>query len=279
LGTPAYALVVAVVWAVSPIYYRIFLGKFDFLSFNFLRTGSAALVLAIPGLLLWNWAGLGYAVLSGTITLACGDSLFLLSLREIGASVATPVVYTYVLMIQFAGVALGQSVPYANFVAAAMVVVGVYVLSKSGEGRPRPRGIALAVAAGLVWTLGQEFLQFSTSAGGDFVPVAFVRNASAAAALGAAFFLTRKGRTWPRGLPPRDYGFMLVFIVSDLVVGSSLYIYSVTLVGVALTVILTSLSPVLTQLMAKALGKESPTRRDFVGGALIVGALVLAVAA
>lgn len=275
---PAYALTAALIWAFSPIYYRGFLAKFDIPSFNLLRTSTASLVLFLPAVYYWGSAGLGFAVLSGVVTLACGDSLFLFSIRETGASVAAPVVYTYVLMIQLAGVALGQAVPYANVVAAVMVVVGVYILSRGGEGKPRLKGIALAVSAGVMWTIGQELIQASTNAGGNFVVVTFTRNAAAALALGAAFLLTRRSRVWPKGLGFGYYGFILAIIVSDLVVGSILLVYSISTIGVALTVILTSLSPLLTQVFARALGKESPSPKDYAGGVLIVAALVIAVA-
>jgi len=278
LASPVYAFAVAAIWAVSPIYYRIFLAKFDFLSFNFLRTASASAVLAIPAIYYWSFAGLGYAVPSGVFTLALGDSLFLLSLREIGASVATPVAYTYVLMIQLVGSLFGQTVPYANFLAAVMVVGGVYILSKGGEEKPRPRGVGFAIAAGVLWTVGQELVQTSINAGGNFVVVTFASRAAAAVALGIVFALTRKERKWPSGLRPQDYAFMLMLIISDLALGSTLFVYSISIIGVALTVILTSLSPLLTQIFAKALGKESPSPKDFLGGALIVAALVLAVA-
>lgn len=107
----------------------------------------------------------------------------------------------------------------------------------------------------------------------------FVRDASAAAALGVAFLLAGSARSWPRGLGLREYSFMVVVTVSDLVAGSSLFVYSISTLGVALTVILTSISPVLTQVFARALGKESPSKRDLLGGALVVSALVLAVGA
>lgn len=277
MGNPSYALVAALVWAFTPIYYRGFLSRFDVLSFNFLRNATAAAVLAVPALYLWEPSGLGFAVVSGVVTLACGDSLFLLSIRETSASVASPVVYTYVLMIQLAGVAMGQSIPYTNFLAAVMVVAGVYVLSRGGDGRPRSKGIALAVAAGVLWTFGQELIQQSTNAGGSFEAIAFTRNLSAAIALGAAFLLTRRDRAWPQNVGLKDYSVMIGFIVSDLVLGSLLFIYSISTIGVALTVILTSLSPLMTQVFAKALGKESPSTKDYLGGVLIVAALVLAV--
>ena len=275
---PAYALGAALIWAFSPIYYRVFLQKFDFLSFNVLRTASASAALLAPAAYYWSFAGLGYAIPSGVITLTLGDSLFLLAIHENGASVTTPVVYTYVLMIQLVGVGLGQAIPAANLVAAAMVVGGVFVLSRGGGRRARSKGIILAVGAGVMWTIGQELVQFSTAAGGNFIVVAFLRNASAAVALGAAFALTRKQRVWPAEVTLRDYAFMVFVAVSDLALGSSLFVYSISTLGVALTVILTSLSPLLTQIFARALGKESPSGKDFAGGVLIVAALMLAVA-
>jgi len=277
LLNPAYALTAAFIWAFSSIYYGDFLKKFDFLSLDLLRTSTAAVVLGLPAFLFWGEAGLGYASLGGVITLACGDSLFLLSIREMGASITTPVVYTYVLMVQVAGVALGQEIPYGNIVAAVMVVAGVYVLSRGGNGRPRAKGIAFALVAGVAWTIGNEFLQLATSAGGNFVTVTFARNAAAALALAIAFLVLRRDRRWPSGQTARGYAFMLMFIVGDLVVGSSLFVYSISSIGVALTVILTGLSPLLTQVFARALGKESPSSKDFLGGVLIVAGLVLAV--
>jgi DME family drug/metabolite transporter len=187
-------------------------------------------------------------------------------------------VYTYVLMVQFAGVALGQVIPYANIVAALMVVAGVFILSRGGEGKPRAKGVAFALAGALLWTAGQEMIQLATSAGGGVLTVTFVRNASAATALGAALLLTGNARKWPRGLSARDIGFVAAIIVSDLVVGSLLFVYSISTIGVALTVIVTSLSPFITQVSSRALGKESPSAKDYAGGALIVAALVIAVA-
>ena len=275
---PAYALIPAVIWAFSPIYYKTFMEKFDFLSLNLVRTATASAVLLLPAVAAGFGPGEVPALLSGVITLGLGDSLFLLSIRETGASVAAPVVYTYVLLVQLTAGAVGESVPGANFVAAAMIVAGVFVLSRGGHGKPRAKGIALALGAALAWTAGQDLIRVSTVAGGDPVVVAFSRNAAAALALGLAVVATRRGRTWPSSLSRRELGLILLIIISDLVLGSLLFVYSIAAVGVALTVIITSLSPALTQMLSKVLGKETPSGRDFGGGALIVAALVIAVA-
>jgi len=280
LFNPLPALLAAIIWAFSPIYYRGFLGRFQLLNLNFLRTSLSAAVLFVPAILLGSGfgAGLGYAVLSGLVTLGMGDTMFLLSIRETGASIAAPVVYTHVLLVQFVGVALGQVIPYANILAAVMVVSGVFILSRGGEGKPRAKGVAFALAGALLWTVGQEMIQLATNAGGDVLTVTFVRNASAAFALGIALLVTGKARKWPQGLAARDKGFIAIIIVSDLALGSLLFVYSISTIGVALTVIVTSLSPFITQVSSRALGKESPSAKDFAGGALIVAALIIVVA-
>lgn len=273
-----YALIPAFIWAFSPIYYRGFMQNFDFLSLNFVRTSLASAVLLVPALYYGFSGGFVYSLASGMFTLACGDSLFLLSIKETGASIAAPVVYTYVLFVQLTATTVGEVVPYANFAAAIMVAGGVYVLSKGGDGKPRAKGVAFALAAGLAWTAGQELIRVATSTGTNVVAVTFGRNAAAALALGLVVYATKGGRRWPVSLTAKEVGFMASIILSDLVAGSLLFVYSISLIGVALTVILTSLSPLLTQLFSKALGKETPSSRDFVGGALIVAAVVLAVA-
>ncbi|MDV3244527.1 MAG: DMT family transporter [Nitrososphaerales archaeon] len=275
---PVYALIPAVIWSFSPIYYRVFMKRFDFLTLNLLRTTLASAVLVLPAIYFGLGAGLVYALASGVITLTVGDSLFLLGIREMGASVAAPVVYTYVLLIQLTAPAVGEVVPLTNFAAALMVLVGVYVLSRGGGGLPRAKGIAFALGASVAWTVGQDLIRVATDIGGNVVTVAFARNFAAALGLGLAVLATRRSRRWPAGVTAMEFGFLAFIAVTDLVLGSLLYVYSVSLIGIALTAILTSLSPLLTQVFSKALGKESPSRKDFAGGALIVAALILAVA-
>ncbi len=275
---PIYALIPALIWSFSPIYYRVFLKKFGFLSLNIVRTSLASAVLLLPAAYFGFSGGFGYAVLSGLVTLACGDSLFLLAIRETGASVATPVVYTYVLLVQLAGLTLGQGIPAANILAGVLVIAGVGVLSTGGGEGPRTKGIAFALGAALAWTVGQELVQAATGAGTNVVTIAFGRTAAAAIALVVVSLATGKTSGWPPRLSMREMGFIALLIISDLVVGSLFFVYSISLIGVALTVILTSLSPLLTQLFSRALGKEAPSPRDFAGGALIVVAVIISVA-
>jgi len=276
---PIYAVISSLIWAFSPIYYRTFMKRFDSLLLNLLRTAMASAALALPAIYFGFNSGATYALLSGSVTLAVGDTLYLLAVREMGASIASPIVYTYVLFVQLTAGAVGESVPFSNYVAAIMVVAGVFVLSRGGSpGKPRAKGIAYGVAAGLIWALGQDLISLATASGGNVVSIGFARNFAAAIALGVAVFATSRQKRWPKGVSSREIGLLAFIALTDLAVGSLLFVYSVSLVGVALTVILTSLSPFLTQLFSRLLGKESPSGLDFAGGALIVAALVLAVA-
>jgi DME family drug/metabolite transporter len=271
-----YAFIPAVIWAFSPIYYRVFMKRFDFLILNLLRTSLAAAVLAVPAFYLGFSSAILYALASGAITLTVGDSLFLLGIREMGASIAAPVVYTYVLLIQLTAPAVGELVPLTNVVAALMVVAGVYILSKGGEEKPRVKGIAFSLVASVTWTIGQDLISVATHHGANFVSVTFARDFAAAMGLLVAVLATGRLKSWPSGVGVKEFGFLAFIAVTDLVLGSVLYVYSVSLVGIALTSILTSLSPLLTQLFSRVLGKEAPSRRDYAGGVLIVAALVLA---
>ncbi len=273
---PIFALIPAIIWAFSPIYYGVYLRKFDLLTLNFVRTTVGAAGLLVPALLFGLNQSLSFAIVSGVVTLAVGDSLFLVAIREAGASIATPVVYTYVLLIQLTASYVGESTQFTSVLSALLIIFGILLLSRGGQGKPKGRGIAVALVASVVWTVGQELIKVATNAGGNFFSIAFARDGSAAIALGVVLLLRGGASRWRARATPKDLLYLSVVGVTDLAVGSALYIYSVSVIGIAITVIFTSVSPFLTQIFSRILGKETPSRLDVAGGALIVLALVLA---
>ena len=275
LVNPIPALIAALIWAFSPIYYRVYLKKFEMLTLNFIRTSLGASVLLIPALYFGFQQGAALAILSGVVTLAVGDSLFLIAIREVGASVATPVTYTYVLLIQLTAFSVGESVVLTNIVSAALIILGVFLLSRGGGQVPRVKGIVIALGASVIWTVGQDLLKLSSSAGLQFVSLAFVRDSSAAIALGLTLLVWGRPLSIRKKITRREGGYLALVSISDLALGSAIYVYSVSTTGLALTVILTSVSPFLTQVFSKLLGKETPSNRDILAGSLIVLALVI----
>ncbi len=264
-------MIAAAIWAVSAVYYRVFQSKLGFLQLNLLRTGFASAVLLLPAIYFGGFQGSGFAVLSGVVSLAVGDSFFLIAIRKIGASIAAPVVYTYVILVQVSAQVAGEAVPAANFLSAGLVVLGVLLLSRGNQGVTRTSGIGFALGASLAYTLGNLLIRVSTNAGGSFLAIAFVRAGSAAAVLAIVTLLTRPHpKLFPDRFRKKDLLPVATVGICDLALGSTLLVYSVSTAGVAVTVILASVSPFLTQVFSKLLGKEAPTNLDILGGLIIM---------
>lgn len=269
------ALASATIWAVSPIYYRDYLMKSNAIKINFYRLLYASLGLFLPFIVFgFNYAII-YGSLSGLLTLAVGDTLYLISIREVGASIAAPVAYTYVLLIQFVAIFLGEPLTINRIASSMIIILGIYMLSDS-KGSARKKGILIALLAALLWTVGQSSIKLATMGNVNPLSIAFARTTTAMFALGL-YMLINKKNTFSAKIDKKHHILLAIISISDLGLGSALYIYSIGMIGLTITIILTSISPLLTQIASKILGKESPSIRDIVAGFLIVTALIIAV--
>ncbi len=198
-------MVAAAIWALSSVYYRVFQQKLGFLQLNLLRTSFASAALFLPAIYFGGFQSFGFAILSRIVSLAVVDSLFLIAIRKIGAPIAAPVAYTYVLFVQLSAQAANEVVPFSNFLSAAMVLLGVLLLSRSKQAVHRIGGVAFALGASAGYTAGNLLLKLSTNAGGNFLTIGFVRVGSAALALGVVMVLTRSSpRSFPKGFGKTD---------------------------------------------------------------------------
>jgi EamA-like transporter family. len=267
------AIFPAMIWAIAPILYKDFLIENTVLKVNLYRMFFASLALLFPFIVLGYNEGIFYGILSGILTLVIGDSFYLLAIKKIGASIAAPVAYTYVFFSQFAATFLGEEINYKYFLSATLILIGIFVLSRGGKFKLRLLGVIFALGASLSWTLGQSMIKLATIYNMNPISIAFSRTFSACLALALiCLFVEKSLRINLKG----NKQLVLASIsISDLALGSSLFILSIALAGLAITIILTSSSPLITQIIAKIAGKETPTLRDIIGGSLIVFALIL----
>ncbi|MEM3832676.1 MAG: DMT family transporter [Thermoprotei archaeon] len=272
---PIPALGTAVIWAISPIYYRDYLVINDVVRINFYRLFYASLGLFLPFIIFGFNDAIIYGSLSGLLTLAVGDTLYLFSIREVGASIAAPVAYTYVLLIQFTAVFLGEQLTINRVVSSMIIILGIYMLSDS-KGSARRKGIVMALLTALLWTVGQSSIKLATMGYINPLSIAFARTTTAMSALGLYMLINRKNR-FNAKIDKKHHILLATISISDLGLGSALYIYSIGIIGLTITIILTSVSPLLTQIVSKILGKENPSTRDVIAGFLIVTALIIAV--
>jgi DME family drug/metabolite transporter len=209
-------------------------------------------------------------VVSGVVTLFVGDSLYFYAIHKVGGSVAAPLAYTYIVMAQYFALLLGEEVSQWLILSSLLAVAGVSLLAGGGGARLSLLGLAAAAAAALLWSLGMTAVKLAVLGNVNPLAVAYLRAASACAALG--LYLAAKRRLKVVKSP-----LFAAASLMDLGVGSALFAYAVGKIGLAPTTILVSASPLITQLYAKATGVENLTPRQMAGAAAIFAAVLTAV--
>ena len=266
------ALGAAVIWALVIFLYKRHMESAGAVGVNFSRLFYVS-VLMWPVLLgVGEAGGVWAAVLSGVLTLLAGDSLYFYAIHKVGGSVAAPVVYSYVVIAQYFALLLGERVTPLLFASSALVVLGVALLARGGEVRMSPVGLAAAFGAALLWSLGMTAVKLASIQGVPPAAIAYIRALSACVPLGA--YLAARGRLRIVKSP----AFAAASIL-DLGIGSALFAFSVERVGLALATILVSVSPLITQLYARATGIEQITPRQTLGAVAIFVAVAIAVGA
>ncbi|MGB9896141.1 MAG: DMT family transporter [Thermoproteota archaeon] len=270
---PLPALLAATIWAVSPICYKDYLVRNSPIKINFLRLFYASSFLVLPFLYFGFNQAIVYGALSGLLSLAIGDTFYLLSIEAAGASVAAPVSYTYVFLIQFVATFFGEPLRFNYVVSSLLIVVGIYLLSDK-KNLKRMKGVLLALLSALFWTIGQAVIKIATTAELNPMSIAFARVSSAMVVIGAYMLIKRSDCNL--AISGKQHLLLAGISILDLGLGSTLYVYSIGVAGLTTTIILTSISPLVTQVVSKAMGKEAPSRRDITASLVIVMALIVA---
>ncbi|MEM4792537.1 MAG: DMT family transporter [Pyrobaculum sp.] len=264
----AAALTAATIWALVIFLYKRHMENVGAATVNFSRLLYVSLFMWPVLLGVGDTKGIWAAALSGVVTLLLGDSLYFYAIHKVGGSVAAPVVYTYVIIAQYFALLLGERVTPLLFLSSALVVLGVALLARGGEERMSPVGLAAAFGATLLWSLGMTAVKLASLQGVPPAAIAYIRALSACVPLGV--YLAARGRLRVVKSP----AFAAASIL-DLGVGSTLFAFSVEKVGLAITTILVSMSPLVTQLYAKASGIEQITPRQALGAVAIFIAIAI----
>jgi uncharacterized membrane protein len=149
---------------------------------------------------------------------------------------------------------LPGAIPAAGF---ALALVGIWLVSRPEDGR-RPEGLGLAMVAGIGFAL---FFIFIKQAGNG--AALWISAASRAASLAATGLITLVGRKFSP-IYPRGFGLGLLAGCID-VTGTFLFVRASQVGRLDTAVILSSLYPALTVLLARLVLKERFTRWKTVG--------------
>ncbi|GAB6946373.1 DMT family transporter [Vulcanisaeta sp. JCM 16161] len=269
------ALSTAIIWAWASIMYGDFMKRMHPLIVNFLRMFYASLILLIPAIILGlNYGGAVYSSLSGLLSLVIGDSLYLFSINYSGVSIAAPVSYTYIPLTVLFAVFLGEPLTITKLLASILLIPGVYLLSRSGNSRREIKGLFLGLGAALAWAAGQSMIKVADIAGLNPISIAFTRVAAAGIVLLVINYFM--GNNIAGAIRGTVRSYLPIIAVLDLGLGVALFAFSMDLIGLGLTVILTGTMPLIAQLMSSAMGREKFSVVKFLGALIIVVAIIMA---
>ena len=163
------ALGAAISWTVSAVLYKKALLQAKPVSANIVRLACTATVLLALLVALGKTEVMMtlpqnvivLAIVSGVIGLGVGDTLYMMSLKDVGVARAVPITCTYPLFNLLWAVSLsGETVTFPVVLGAGIIVLGIMLLSQADQtGEPKSqkrvlyKGLALAFATAIVWSI------------------------------------------------------------------------------------------------------------------------------
>jgi DME family drug/metabolite transporter len=197
------ALGAAVSWTVSAVLYKKALMQAKPVSANIVRltcTGVVLLALLVvlgktEVMITMPQNVIVMASVSGVIGLGVGDTLYMMSLKDVGVSRAVPVTCIYPLFNLLWAVSLArEAATFSVVLGAVIIVLGVWLLSQADQTvepavqkRVLYRGLALALATAIVWSVSITMMDLAVKETPD-LDHALVVNVVRVIAIAVSFF-------------------------------------------------------------------------------------------
>lgn len=201
-----------------------------------------------------------------------GDAAYVRAIQLLGGSLAIVISYTYVFFAQAFALALGleRLAPWTALGSAiAFLGVGVAVLNNNIT--INGRGAALALAAAVSWGAATVLIKM-VQPYMDAITLSFTRLLMVIAIMILGSLLTRENRNI-------DRGFLIAAGITGALgwgIGMVLFVYAIYVIGPSSTAIATVLTPVLSQITTKVIGREGVSKRTVAGAALVALGIMLA---
>jgi drug/metabolite transporter (DMT)-like permease len=209
---------------------------------------------------------------------ACGYAIqagcYFAALERIDASLLSLVLYTFPAIVAAAAIALGRERVDARRLAALALASGglALVLAGAGAGALDPLGVALALAAAVVYS---TYILSSEAVARRMPP----RLLAALVCTGAAASLTAGsallGELRPGELTVAGWGWLACLAAVSTVAAISLFFAGLRRVGPTTASILATVEPLVTVLLAFLVFGEMLSAVQLAGGALVLGGVLV----
>lgn len=284
------ALGTAISWTVSAVLYRRALADTKPLQANIVRLSCTSLLLvafvvAIGKSTVFTSLPL-YAValssLSGLVGLGLGDTLYMVSLKQIGVSRAVPISCTYPLFsLLFALLIQPKTVGLGVTIAAVAIVFGIWLLAKEEESDKgveqkgfRTKGALFALGAAIVWAVSITMINAAvtlheTSTLDSALVLNTIRVVSVAVFLLASTPLTDRRFTFTK-VQRKSLVLLVLGGLVALGLGWFLLAYSFLFISEAQAVPISSTTPLFAVVSGMIFLRERITVRNVAGTLVIV---------
>ena len=285
------ALLASLSWALAAVFYRKALTRItNPLVTNFLRTPLAIIVLLIISvcmgsynLLITSLSQLDVALSLFIATIVMniiGDTLYLVSIRNVGVSVAYPVSYSYPILVAILALIFLHEEIYPTLIIGTIIALtGVWLISQNtSEESENIReysflsGIIAALGAATSWSIG--IILFRILVGSintvivGIIKLLFLLILSSPAVLTNINYIKNEVNN-------RILLFALVGGLFGVGVGDWFFYISLYNLGAAIAAALTTSSPLLSLILAFLILHEKITKKRFVGTILIILGVIL----
>lgn len=214
------------------------------------------------------------ALALGAFGYAAQAGAYFAALERIDASLLALLLYTFPAIVTGAAIVLGRERPdRRRFAALALTSSGlVLVVAGAGAGALDPLGVALALAAAVVYS---TYILTSEGVAGRMRPELL----SALVCSGAALTLTAGslalGELRPGDLTLAGWGWLACIAVVSTFVAVSLFFAGLRRVGSSSAAILSTVEPLVTVGLAFLVFGETLTPVQVLGGALVLGGVTV----
>lgn len=261
----------SLIWSLTPALVSRFRDLIRPLSFTSLRAAFGALTL-LPIVVLGGATVEGlpttaaYLIaVSGFLGPGLGDACYVKAIQVLGGSLAVIVSYTYIFIAQAMSVVfLGESLRPTLAVGSSLAFLGVLIatLVRDSNIRLGFNGILYSLVAATSWSLAAVMIRVALNYA-DVLTVAFYRLLVTLVAFLILSMLFD-------GIPSRGYvkPVLPVAAVTGVLgfgLGVYLFVHSINTLGVSVTTMATSMTPVLSQIMTRILSRERPSKRAVIG--------------
>ncbi len=275
------AILSALIWALSSVFYKIGLKDMKPTTINTIRPLVAlcflTVVLLLSGdaeqILDLSLKELSYILLATLFGLVIGDLLYLFSLKAIGIARAYPVSNTYpIFTLVLAPLFLEETISAKLIVGAVMIVAAIFLLSEKRFDLEIRKGIFLAVGASFFWATSMTIMKVAMS---SISPLVF---STLRMAIFASFllFYTVKYEKIEFFHITKSWGIVALGGIFDLGIGILLFLTALKHIDVSKASPLNGTAPIFAVMFALLLTNEKITVRILLGVVLsFLGVLVI----